>query len=65
MYSGGEDWLAVPSDVSKLETELQHVTRHVKINDWEHLDFTWATNSPSACYNNIIDYIKQIHNIAA
>lgn len=63
MYSGSKDWLAVPSDVSRLETELSHVIKHRIIEDYEHLDFTWATNAPSACYDDVIGLIKQYYNI--
>lgn len=63
MYSGGKDWLAVPSDVTRLQSQLRHVVKHVVISDWEHLDFIWAMNGPTACYNDVISLIKTSYNI--
>jgi len=63
MYSGGRDWLAVPSDVTRLEARLHSVIKHDVISDWEHLDFVWATNTYAACYEGLIQLIKQQYNL--
>ena len=63
LYSGTADWLAVPRDVEKLQSELPNVVHHKIIDGWEHLDFTWAMDSPTLCYNDVIDIIKRYFNI--
>ncbi|XP_052820111.1 gastric triacylglycerol lipase-like [Mya arenaria] len=64
LYSGTDDWLAVPRDVARLRQELRHVVKNHVIPDWEHLDFTWAINGPSACFGDVIELIRMYYNIA-
>lgn len=64
LFSASGDWLAVPTDIQMLISELQNVVLHKQISEWEHLDFTWAINAPTACYNDVIDLIKRFYNIA-
>ena len=63
LYSGLADWLAVPDDVMLLKAKLKRLIKHVIIDDWEHLDFIWAMNGPQACYDDVIQLIRQYNNL--
>lgn len=63
LFSGTSDWLAVKSDVDKLKKELPNVVLHQIIDDWEHLDFIWAMDSPVVCYNEVIDILRKYSNM--
>ncbi|XP_022321182.2 gastric triacylglycerol lipase-like [Crassostrea virginica] len=58
IFSGGHDWLADPADVRNLVPQLRNVRSNKNIPEWEHLDFIWAMDAPSKCYNDIISMIK-------
>jgi len=58
MYHGSNDWLVVPGDVYQLESETKNLVSKKLIDGWEHLDFIWAMNAPSQCYNEIIESFK-------
>lgn len=63
LFSGTNDWLAVPRDIQKLLPQLQHVIKNQVIDQWEHLDFVWGLNAPSKCYDDVIDVIKTSWNL--
>lgn len=58
IFSGGHDWLADPADVRNLVPQLRNVRSNKNIPEWEHLDFIWAMDAPSKCYNDIISMIR-------
>lgn len=58
LFTGGNDWLADPKDVETLLPNLKNIRSHKNIPEWEHLDFIWALNAPTQCYNDIINMIK-------
>ena len=63
LYSGGNDWLADPSDVERLLDGLpKGVVEHRKvIPEWMHLDFIWGMNAPQEIYDDLIkDAIKDV-----
>ncbi|XP_052265671.1 lipase member M-like isoform X2 [Dreissena polymorpha] len=59
LYTGTNDWLSVPRDVKRLKNKLKHVIKHTVVPDWEHLDFTWAMNTPKGCYNDVVKLIRK------
>ena len=63
LFSGTADWLAVPDDVTKLKQELPNVVFHNILDRWEHLDFIWAMDSPTACYDDVIGVLKKFSNM--
>lgn len=63
LFSGTADWLAVPDDVTKLKQELPNVVFHNILDRWEHLDFIWAMDSPTVCYDDVIDVLKKYSNL--
>ncbi|KAL3875546.1 hypothetical protein ACJMK2_033487 [Sinanodonta woodiana] len=60
LFTGPEDWLADPTDVSKLRPLLKNVIYEKDIPGWNHLDFIWGMNAPQECYKDIISLIKRI-----
>ncbi|XP_062594628.1 gastric triacylglycerol lipase-like [Saccostrea cucullata] len=58
IFSGGQDWLADPTDVKSLLPQIKNVRSNKNIPEWEHLDFIWALDGPTKCYNDIINMIK-------
>lgn len=60
LFSGTADWLTVPVDVNHTANELKDIVDHTVIDGWEHLDFIWALNAPTKCYNYILNLFKQM-----
>nr|XP_034304031.1 gastric triacylglycerol lipase isoform X2 [Crassostrea gigas] len=58
LFSGGHDWLADPGDVQTLIPQLKNIRFNKYLTVWEHLDFIWALDASSQCYNDIIKMIK-------
>ena len=59
-FSGGLDWVANPTDVAWLLSQIQqHVhVFHKTINDYDHGDFIWATNAANVLYPDVINLIN-------
>lgn len=53
------DWLADPDDVQFLRQKLPNIVYDQYINNWDHLDFIWATNAPQTIYFNIIQLMSK------
>ncbi|XP_031565908.1 gastric triacylglycerol lipase-like [Actinia tenebrosa] len=59
LYSGGEDWLADPKDVSLLcKAITKTVVYHEYIKAWQHLDFIWGLDAASLVYDKIVKHIN-------
>ncbi|XP_065054699.1 lysosomal acid lipase/cholesteryl ester hydrolase-like isoform X2 [Rhopilema esculentum] len=56
LYSGGNDWLADPDDVTRLIATLapKNVLKNKQIDAWMHLDFIWGMDATSLIYKDII-----------
>jgi len=61
LYSGGNDWLADPSDVDRLVKMLpaRNVLKHDVLEKWMHLDFIWGMDATSLVYEDIIHSMKK------
>ncbi|XP_033107834.1 gastric triacylglycerol lipase-like [Anneissia japonica] len=62
LYSGGEDWLADPTDVSNLIPKLKNVVRNLKIKDYDHMDFIWGMDAAVRLYPDVIKVLKKYSN---
>ena len=61
LFTGGQDWLADPTDVAKLIPQIQHVLRnHTAIPSYDHFDFIWGIDANKRIYNVIINNIKAV-----
>jgi len=61
LYSGSNDLLADPTDVSHLETSISNALKtNIEFYGWAHLDFTWAADAYSTIYPHVITDIKSI-----
>ncbi|PIO74355.1 hydrolase, alpha/beta domain protein [Teladorsagia circumcincta] len=61
VYSGDEDWLADPEDVSGyLMPRISHtVVQNTVLHDYNHLDFIWGLRAAADIYEPIIDIVKK------
>ena len=58
-YSGGQDWLADPSDVKWLISQVPHLLRHKIVPKYNHLDFIWGEDAYKIVYRRIIRTITK------
>jgi len=62
LYSGSEDLLADPTDVSKLETDISYTTKtNLELYKYAHLDFTWGVNAYKDFYPHLIADMEQLN----
>eukprot|EP00118_Oscarella_pearsei_P025538 m.308342 g.308342 ORF g.308342 m.308342 type:complete len:392 (+) comp43800_c0_seq1:40-1215(+) len=59
-YSGGNDWLADPTDVAALLPQLSQLKGHKVYPTYQHLDFIWAENASTEVYKDIIEKATEI-----
>jgi hypothetical protein len=60
IFSGTKDTLADPADVLGLLNGLRNrVDYSVEIDDYEHLDYMWATNAHEIFYEDLINAIAR------
>ena len=58
-FSGGNDWVADPTDVSELLPKLTHHVYHQTIDNYEHLDFTWGLDANVKLYPHVIEELNK------
>ena len=65
LYSGGQDWLADPSDVEILERKIpkQSIIKKVNIPPWMHLDFIWGVDASRMVYKHIVDSARVMEKV--
>lgn len=61
LFYGGNDWLSDPSDVDLLKTQL-NVFDDYFIEEYNHLDFLYATNANDLIYSRIVKDIYDFEN---
>ncbi len=61
VFSGGEDWLADPDDVTYIFDNLQSLVFKKYIPDYNHLDFVWALTANTIIYQDLLKLIQQYH----
>jgi len=60
IYYGDKDLLADPADIQTLSSALgKRLVQSVKINNYTHMDFTWAFNAWSNVYNPMVTLITK------
>ncbi|KAK6042193.1 hypothetical protein COOONC_20301 [Cooperia oncophora] len=61
VYSGDEDWLADPQDISGyLMPRISHtVVQNTELHDYNHLDFIWGLRAAADIYVPIIEYYQE------
>lgn len=58
MFHGTNDWLVVPKEIYRLESETRNLVFQREIGTWEHLDFIWAMDATQNCYDDVIRLFK-------
>ncbi|XP_067671238.1 lysosomal acid lipase/cholesteryl ester hydrolase-like [Haliotis asinina] len=53
LFSGGNDFLADPEDVTWIRSKLKNIVGDHVIPHWEHLDFILAMDASVLCYDEI------------
>eukprot|EP00731_Ephydatia_muelleri_P029819 Em0021g342a len=60
LFSGGNDWVADPTDVAALTSELVNTTiGNVVIPQYDHMDFIWGLDAASVVYQQVLAIMKQ------
>ena len=61
LFTGGQDWLADPTDVADLLPKIKDVVfYHKNITYYEHLDFIWGLDAATEVYDEIVSLIKKM-----
>ena len=61
LFTGGQDWLADPTDVANLIPKIKDVVfYHKNISYYDHLDFIWGLDAATQVYSEIITQIKNM-----
>ena len=62
LFSGSEDLLADPTDVSKLETLISYrLKTNLELYKYAHLDFTWGVNAYADFYPHLIADMQELN----
>jgi len=57
-FSGGQDWIANPTDVKWLLPQIKQHVFHKTIDYYDHLDFVWSTDAAIAVYPDLVKLLK-------
>ena len=57
-FSGGVDWIANPTDVAWLRSQIQQHVFQKTIDDYDHSDFIWSLDAVTVLYPDVISTIK-------
>ena len=61
LFTGGQDWLADPTDVANLIPKIKDVIfYHKNISYYDHLDFIWGLDAATQVYSEIITQINNL-----
>ena len=61
LFTGGQDWLADPTDVANLIPKIKDVIfYHKNISYYDHLDFIWGLDAATQVYSEIITQINNM-----
>ncbi|CAF4559619.1 unnamed protein product, partial [Rotaria magnacalcarata] len=61
IFSGGEDWLADPDDVSFILDNIQSLVYQKFIPDYNHVDFIWAMDANQFVYADLLNVMEKYH----
>ena len=63
IFSGGEDWLADPTDVNYILDNIRNETLvfHKYIPDYNHMDFVWGLTANKLIYVDLLEQMKKYH----
>jgi pimeloyl-ACP methyl ester carboxylesterase len=63
IFSGGEDWLADPTDANYIFDQIRSQTLVFRkyIADYNHMDFIWGLSANKLVYFDLLDQMKKYH----
>jgi pimeloyl-ACP methyl ester carboxylesterase len=63
IFSGGEDWLADPTDANYIFDQIRSQTLVFRkyIADYNHMDFIWGLTANKLVYFDLLDQMKKYH----
>ena len=61
LCSGGDDYLADPKDVDRLESELSPgvLVKRIDLPSYAHLDFSWGFDAHTLLYPQVLDLLRR------
>ena len=57
-FSGSVDWIANPTDVVWLRSQIQQHVFQKTIDGYDHSDFIWSLDAATVLYPDVISLIK-------
>jgi pimeloyl-ACP methyl ester carboxylesterase len=66
LFTGGDDWLADPTDVQYIFDNIPSETLVFRkfIPDYNHIDFIWALTANQLVYADVVDLMKKYHPLS-
>ncbi|CAF1336184.1 unnamed protein product [Adineta ricciae] len=61
IFSGGEDWLADPTDVNYILDNVQNIVYKKYIPNYNHIDFVWALTANKLVYADLLNAMQKYH----
>jgi pimeloyl-ACP methyl ester carboxylesterase len=63
IFSGGDDWLADPTDVNYIFDQISNETLVFRkyIPDYNHIDFIWALTANQLVYADVVNLMRKYH----
>jgi pimeloyl-ACP methyl ester carboxylesterase len=63
IFSGGEDWLADPTDADYIYSQVESETLVFRksVPDYDHMDFVWGITANKIIYADLLDQLRKYH----
>ena len=62
LYSGSNDWLADPTDVKYITSNLKNIVEQKEYDQWNHIDFIVGNTAPRTLYKDMLKLMEKYIN---